>query len=53
MYNREMIGRLVTFVSRRDGVTDKRDLSLDVKQKLSLPLKILASKRGYAQYVVK
>jgi len=34
MYNREMIGRLVTFVSRRDGVTDKRDLSLDVKQKL-------------------
>ncbi len=36
MYNREMIGRLVTFVSRRDGVTDKRDLSLDVKQKFSL-----------------
>lgn len=31
-----MIGRLVTFVSRRDGVTDKRDLSLDVKQKFSL-----------------
>ena len=36
MYNREVIGRLVTFVSSRNGVTDKSSLSFAVQQAFSL-----------------
>lgn len=36
MYNREVIGRLVTFVSSRNDVTDKSSLSFAVQQAFSL-----------------
>lgn len=36
MYNREVIGRLISFVSSRDGVTDKSGLSFSVQQAFKL-----------------
>lgn len=36
MYNKDIIDRLITFISNRDGIADKEDLSIAVQQEFHL-----------------